>query len=93
MKLIDVVGWIAFLITLIYTSLGLPDQIRKNHKNRSTQGLSLPLYVMLLFTFSIWVVYGSLKSPPDWYIVGSNFPGALCVIIILYQFRIYHRSG
>ncbi len=80
------VGWAAMLITVAYTCLGLPAQIRKNADQKSTQGLSLFMNVMLLFTFSIWVVYGFTKRPIDWFIVASNFPGALCIIVILFQF-------
>ena len=88
-----VVGWIAFTVTLIYTVLGLPVQIRKNMKNQSTSGLSLVMNVMLLCTFCIWVVYGLVKMPHDWYIIGSNFPGALCVSILLVQFWKYRNRA
>jgi len=30
MSLIDIIGWAAAVITLVYTALGLPMQIRKN---------------------------------------------------------------
>ncbi len=30
MEVVDILGWIALIITLIYTGLGLPAQIRKN---------------------------------------------------------------
>jgi uncharacterized protein with PQ loop repeat len=84
-----IAGWIAFAVTVVYTVLGLPVQIRKNRKNRSTAGLSLVMNVMLLCTFCSWVFYGLVKTPQDWYIVGSNFPGAVCVSILLAQFWKY----
>jgi len=87
----QIVGWLAFGVTLIYTVLGLPLQIQKNRRNRSTAGLSLFMSVLLLCTFSVWVVYGMVKHPHDWYIVASNFPGALCVSVLLYQFWKYRN--
>ncbi len=89
----DIAGFVAFLITVIYTCLGLPVQIRKNYISKSTAGLSLITMVLLFFTFSSWVAYGLIKSERDWYIVGSNFPGAVFVTIILYQFFLYRRRN
>ena len=83
------VGWIAFTVTVVYTALGLPVQIRKNQRNRSTSGLSLFMSIALFCTFSSWVIYGLVKCPKDWYIVGSNAPGVACMVIILYQFWKY----
>ena len=70
MEVVDILGWIALMITLIYTGLGLPAQIRKNLISRSTGGLSLFMTVLLFLTFSPWVAYGLVK--PDWYIFLSG---------------------
>ncbi len=92
MGTVDVVGWIAFLITVTYTCIGLPIQVRKNYANKSMGGISLFMMVLMFFTFSSWVVYGLVKSPKDWYIVGSNIPGACCIFIILCQFWAYRSK-
>ena len=89
MAIVDIVGWIATVITVVYTCLGLPVQIHKNYTNKSTAGISLFLMVMLFLTFSSWVVYGLVQSPQNWFIIGSNFPGSVCVVIILCQFWAY----
>ena len=89
---VDTVGFAAFLITIAYTAFGLPAQIKSNYRRKSVEGLSKTMNWLLLFTFVSWVIYGSLKS--DWYIVGSNAPGAVCTAIILGQFRLYgERAG
>ena len=85
----DIVGIVAFLITVTYTCVGLPIQVRKNYINKSMGGISLFMMVVLFFTFSSWITYGFVKSPKDWYIIGSNIPGAGWVFIILCQFWIY----
>jgi uncharacterized protein with PQ loop repeat len=87
---IATVGLIATIITLIYTALGLPAQIRKNHLNHSVSGISLFMYIMLLLTFTSWVVYAIFKK--DYYILVSNAPGAICASIILFQFSIYKSN-
>ena len=85
-------GVLATAITLAYTCIGLPAQVRKNAREKSTGGLSKFMYVLSFLTFSIWVVYGLVKAPRDWFIIASNFPGAVFVASILYQFRAY-RDG
>ncbi|MBI5961486.1 MAG: PQ-loop repeat-containing protein [Chloroflexi bacterium] len=81
----DFVGFSAFLITVIYTCLGLPVQIRKNYRSKSTAGLSPFMILLMACAFSTWVIYGLIKSDQDWYIVGSNFPGAVFSFTILSQ--------
>ena len=87
---VDTVGMAAFLISLVYTGIGLPAQILANHRRKAMHGLSLFMNVILMFTFSIWIIYGSMKA--DWYIVGSNAPGLACIVIILFQFYIYRPA-
>ena len=87
MDIIDIVGWIALVVTLTYTAFGLPVQIRKNWSKKSTEGLSLFMTVLLLGTFSSWVVYSALKS--DWYILIPNAVGAVGALVILGQFVAY----
>ncbi|MBI2486693.1 MAG: hypothetical protein HYW01_06995 [Deltaproteobacteria bacterium] len=89
---VDVVGRIAFFITVTYTCVGLPIQVRRNYINKSTTGISLFMIVVLCFTFSSWIAYGLVKSPQDWFIIGSNVPGAGWVFVILCQFWIYRSK-
>lgn len=88
----QLIGALATAITLAYTCIGLPAQVRKNAQQKSTGGLSLFMYVLSFLTFFIWVIYGLVKAPRDWFIIASNLPGALFVALILYQFRAF-RGG
>ena len=87
MQMIDLVGWIASVVTLTYTAFGLPVQIRKNWAKKSTEGLSLFMTIMLFGTFTSWVVYSALKL--DWYILIPNSVGAVGALVILGQFAAY----
>ena len=89
MQLIDIIGWSAASITLVYTAFGLPMQIRKNFLNKSTTGLSLLMTILMFFTFSSWVFYSFLKR--DWYIFVPNFVGGLGALTIVFQFGIYKK--
>lgn len=83
----DTVGFLAFCLTIVYTGIGLPIQIRQNFRRRSVQGLSLFMNAILLLVMVSWVVYGWIVN--NWYIMGSNIPGAVCVGVILAQFYFY----
>lgn len=87
MSYIDILGWVACIITIIYTAIGLPDQVKKNYKLKSTEGLSLFLFCFLFLTFTSWVVYGICK--PDWFIVVPNGLGAIFAFIIVLQIIFY----
>lgn len=87
MPLLHIIGWSVAVITLIYTALGLPMQIRKNSVNKSTSGLSLFMTLLMFLTFSSWVFYALLKS--DWYILVPNFVGGVGAMILLVQFWLY----
>ena len=91
MDLITTLGWIASIITVIYTSLGLPSQIKKNYHLKTTKGLSLFLFIFLCMTFISWVVYGVMK--PDWFIVVPNGLGAFFSFIIIIQIFYYRGKS
>ncbi|WP_151193860.1 SemiSWEET family transporter [Cysteiniphilum sp. JM-1] len=87
--LVTTVGWIATVITVIYTLFGLPMQIRTNFKRKSAEGLSLLLFCFLFLTFLSWVFYGGLKS--DYFIVVPNGLGAFFAFIVLGQIILYSK--
>ncbi len=86
-EVIEILGWIASIITVVYTAFGLPAQILKNFKAGSAEGLSLFLFTFLFLTFTSWVVYGIAK--PDWFIVVPNGLGAICAIVLVCQIIYY----
>lgn len=89
---VDIMGWIATIVTVAYTSYGLPVQFYKNYKKKSKEGLSLSMIVMMFLTFLSWVIYAAMKSPPDCYIMVRNSTGAVWAFIILIQIWIYRKS-
>jgi|GEM_PF-2533872 len=90
METVTVFAWTATIITLLYTALGLPSQIRKNAICKSTDGLSLFMAVLLFATMTSWVVYGMLIS--NWFIVVPNSVGGVCSGIILFQIWKYNQT-
>jgi uncharacterized protein with PQ loop repeat len=71
----DILGWMAMVSSILYLCFGLPLQIIKNYKQKSTQGLSLMLIVFCSITLVMWSLYAWYREPTDWYILGANLPG------------------
>jgi len=91
MNVEESLGWTALFITVVYTCVGLPSQIRRNYLTKSTTGLSLFMVAMLACTFSVWFAYGLTVSPRNWFIIGANVPGAVFALVMLAQFCIYRK--
>lgn len=89
--LLAVVGVTVAVLSAASKLIGPPDQIRLNWKRKSTEGVSLTLYVMSFVTYFFWALYGALRG--DWVVFLAH--GALgCVMtgIILLQFFLYRKK-
>jgi len=85
----DILGWMAMLSSILYLCFGLPMQIIKNHRQKSTQGLSLFLIVFCAITLVMWSLYAWNRTPVDWYILGANLPVFFFSLILIFQFWLY----
>lgn len=88
----DVLGCMAMMSSIVYLCFGLPVQIVKNYKRKSTEGLSLLLIVFCACTLILWSSYAWVKDPKDWYILGSNVPGCIFSLALLFQFWSYRGN-
>ena len=91
--MVDLFGTLAMISSIIYLCFGLPVQIFKNYKRKSTEGLSLFLIIFCASTLLMWSLYAWVKDPKDWYIIASNIPGLIFSIVLLFQFRVYRKSN
>jgi len=83
----QILGVLAALVSLSVVIFGLTSQIVKNHKRKTCEGLSMNLMWVTLLAYSTWAVYGFSK--PDWYLVASQLPGAIAVLVIICQYLKY----
>ena len=91
LNFIVTIGIIVAIMSLLVKVVGVPDQIKKNHKRKSTEGLSLTYYVMSFSTYFLWAVYGELKE--DWPVFfAQGFLGCVATGIILWQFFLYRKK-
>ena len=88
----DFLGGAATAMGIIVALVGLPAQIVKNYKNKSTKGLSISFWLLAYINCWLWLSYGSMKAVPDWYIIIANIPFLCFASIILFQFILYRQQ-
>ncbi len=86
----QIIGILAAIASITISCIGLPMQIRKNYKLKSTQGISLGLIGPALISYSLWTTYGLTK--PDYNLVMGQAPGVILSSVIIYQFWLYRKN-
>lgn len=89
--MIAVIGVATTVVSILVKVIGLPDQIRKNHRRKSTAGLSVPFFVLGLVSYALWTVYGALKQ--DWVLILGQGAGMVTMGIIAWQIYRYRDNS
>ena len=89
-EIIAIVGVLTTAVAIVVKIVGLPDQIRKNHKRKSTEGLSTWFFLLGFLSYFLWTLYGSLKG--DWVLILGQGAGMITMGIIAYQIFIYRKQ-
>lgn len=76
-------GYLAMIITCIYTGISMPRQIIQIWEIGNADSLSLFMLVMMLATFTSWAIYSLKKAKTDWYILVPNTMGAIGSLILV----------
>jgi len=85
-----VIGFLTLVIGILVKVIGLPDQMKKNYKRKSTEGLSTWFMILSLIAYSLWTIHGILQK--DMVLVLGQGLGIITVGIILYQIYIYRNK-
>ena len=87
---IGVVSFLTLAIGILVKVIGLPDQIKKNYKRKSTEGQATSFWVIAWLAYLLWTYYGILKN--DGVIIIGQGLGVLTTGIILWQIFIYRKN-
>ena len=85
----SIIGIVATLASLIVIFFGLPAQILKNYRRKSTEGLSNNLIYSACSCYATWCLYGWTK--PDYFLIIAQTPGIILSLILLYQLFLYKK--
>lgn len=88
--MVNIIGSMAMIASLIIIFVGLVSQVRKNYKNKSTNGLSNYLVYSACFTYTLWSIYGWLRL--DYFLGTTQTIGAIVSYILLWQTFIYKNN-
>lgn len=88
--LIGVIGTATTIIAVLVKFVGLPDQVIKNYKRKSTEGLSVPFFLLGLLSYALWTFYGILKG--DKVVALGQGAGVLTMGVIAYQIWLYRKK-
>lgn len=89
-EVIAVVGVLTVVISVLVKILGGPDQIKKNYRRKSTEGLSTVFFGLSFVSYLLWTLYGVLKG--DLVVVLGQGLGVLITGAVVYQIWIYRGS-
>lgn len=88
--LIGVIGAATTIVAVLVKFVGLPDQVIKNYKRKSTEGLSVPFFLLGLLSYALWTFYGILKG--DIVVALGQGAGVLTMGVIAYQIWLYRKK-
>lgn len=88
--LIGVIGTATTIVAVLVKFVGLPDQVIKNYKRKSTEGLSVPFFLLGLLSYALWTFYGILKG--DKVVALGQGAGVLTMGVIAYQIWLYRKK-
>jgi len=85
-----IVGAVTVIIGILVKLLGFPDQFLKNHRRKSTEGLSTIFFVLAFISYLFWTLHGYFQK--DWVLIIGQGMGVLTTGAIVYQIIVYRKK-
>lgn len=85
------IGILTATLSILIKLVGFPDQIRKNLRRKSTEGLSTTFYVLSFASYILWTIHGALQH--DWVVIVGQGLGIITTGIIVYQIYAYRNNA
>src|SRR3989344_5708203 len=85
-----IIGILAVIFSFLAKIVGHPDQMIKNYRRKSTEGVAISMFVTSFLAYLFYTIHGILKK--DWVVVSGQGLGVVTTGIILGQ-ALYYRNG
>ena len=85
-----IIGFLTTTLSILVKVVGFPDQIRKNHKRKSTEGVSTSFYILSFLVYVLWTIHGILQK--DIVVIFGQGLGIITTGAIVYQIYIYRNK-
>jgi len=89
-EIIIIVGVLTTIFSLLTKFIGFPDQIKKNYKRKSTEGISFWFFLLSFISYALWTAHGFLQN--DWVVYLGQGLGVITTGAILTQIWIYKKN-
>ena len=86
---LQVVGALAMTASLIIVAVGLPAQIIKIYRLKSTAGIDRKLVYSVAVTYLLWGIYA--WKEPNYFLLPAQAIGFALCLVIFYQFGLYRK--
>lgn len=86
----SIVGFLTTTVAILVKVVGLPDQIKKIYKRRSTEGISTIFFLLAFVSYFLWTIHGFFQK--DNVLIIGQGAGMITTGIILAQIFIYRNK-
>ena len=83
----SIIAVLTVIFAILAKIIGFPDQIRKNFKRKSTEGLSTLMIIIGVIGYTLWTIHGVIRN--DWVLIVGQGLGIIVTGVILIQIIIY----
>ena len=90
LTLVEIIGFLTVLLSFLSKIIGHPDQIKKNYRRKSTDGISVRFYILAFLSYCFLTLYGVLEN--DFFIALGQFLGILTTGTVLTQILLYRNN-
>lgn len=84
-----VIATLTLIFGILVKIIGFPDQIIKNYKLKSTEGLSTKFIVLSIIVYILWTIHGFLQD--DWVLIIGQGLGIITTGVIFGQILWYKK--
>ena len=86
----SIVGFFTTTVAILVKIVGLPDQIKKIYKRKSTEGISMIFFILAFLSYFLWTIHGIFQK--DNVLIIGQGAGMITTGIILTQIFIYRKK-
>ena len=86
----SIVGFFTTTVAILVKVIGLPDQIKKIYKRKSTEGISMIFFILAFLSYFLWTIHGIFQK--DNVLIIGQGAGMITTGIILTQIFIYRKK-
>jgi hypothetical protein len=88
--LLNVLGWIGLISSLLYQGIALPQDIWRNYRLKSGPSMSTLMLALSTIAYTATTMRAALQ--PDWLDFGSRCVGAVSSLVLVFQAVCYWMS-